>query len=606
MGNKTNTYDDIKDEIAEMKKQYPSLRSLTDDYVFSALCVKVHFFKNPSLVLNESDFAEMIVDSPNDGGADILFSDPNSETSDLVIGQSKFCKSISSEEVLNAMRKMADFYKDMTAGHYERFNSRVQRRFLTLNAERSEESKMIHFVFYTSAPQKKIETADIEKEIRKQFANQNAPEVSILFAENINKEIQEAKDQRPTVEDGKILIDEKDNYLLFGDNAIIVNVSAFSIKDLYAKHGTNLLSLNLRYHISGGKIDKEIRATIDKNPKSFWLKNNGITIICDYFRLDGREVHLKNFSIVNGGQTTYVLHRSKNLDVNNDFWLSCKIIKTVGITEKEKNAFSLEIAKAANAQKPIKDADLKANAPEQRSFAQAMRAVGVFYQTKRGETIKEPFVRPYCHTKLLDVGKLCLAAIFQLPCKSRSKPSTVYSPEYYEPIFNGNQKQIAQICKELLYIDDYFTKKFLLKFDQDNKDLPDASVRTPFAHISRTICVAFTALAARYHQQNLKDSDITMLISSPSTSEVYKMLRDLDDMKFLLPIKLYTDAYDVALDKLFTAIIEEGITVYSFKSEQNKSLTAANFLKNDENYYLILQKRWAILRSAIRQIFADV
>ena len=115
MGNKTNTYDDIKDEIAEMKKQYPSLRSLTDDYFFSALCVKVHFFKNPSLVLNESDFAEMIVDSPNDGGADILLSDPNSETSDLVIGQSKFCKSISSEEVLNAMRKMADFYRKFAA-----------------------------------------------------------------------------------------------------------------------------------------------------------------------------------------------------------------------------------------------------------------------------------------------------------------------------------------------------------------------------------------------------------------------------------------------------------------------------------------------------------
>ena len=163
MRNKINTYDDIKDKIAELKKQYPSLRSRTDDYVFSALCVKAHFFKNPSLVLNESDFAEMIVDSPNDGGADILFSDPNSETSDLVIGQSKFCKSISSEEVLNAMRKMADFYKDITAGHYEKFNSRVQRRFLTLNAERSEESKIIHFVFYTSAPQKKIETADIEK-----------------------------------------------------------------------------------------------------------------------------------------------------------------------------------------------------------------------------------------------------------------------------------------------------------------------------------------------------------------------------------------------------------------------------------------------------------
>lgn len=555
------------------------------------------------MVLNEEDFAEMIVDSPNDGGADILLSDPNSEGSDLVIGQSKFYKTISSEQVLNTMRKMADFYKDMTAGKYEQFNSQVQRQFLTLNAEVGEDSK-IHFVFYTSALQKKsIDKADIKKKFREQFTNSSAIEVSIFFADDIKKEIVNAQAQRPTIESGKILIDDKDNYLLYGDKAIIVNVSARSIKDLYARHGTNLLSLNLRYHINGGKIDKEIRETIKNNPESFWLKNNGITIICDDFELDGCEVHLENFSIVNGGQTTYVLDKSKT---QNDFWLSCKIIKTEGTTEKEKNAFSLEIAKAANAQKPIKDADLKANAPEQRSFAQAMRAIEVFYQTKRGEKIDRQFADSYLHTKLLDIGKLCLAAIFQLPCKSRSKPSSVYSPEYYDPIFNGNQAQVAQICKELLYVDYYFTKKFLPKFDRDNKDLPDASDRTSFAHIARTICVAFTALAARYHQGNFTDKDITALIYSSTSPDVYKKLRNLDDIKFLLPIKLYTDDYDAALDKLFVAIIEEGVTIYSLKrDEQNKSLTAANFLKNDENYYLILRKRWPTLKREINRIFSE-
>ena len=68
-GNKMNTYDYIASKIHEMKTQYPSLRSRPDDYVFSALCVKAHFYKNPAPVLNENDFAEIIVDSPNDGGA---------------------------------------------------------------------------------------------------------------------------------------------------------------------------------------------------------------------------------------------------------------------------------------------------------------------------------------------------------------------------------------------------------------------------------------------------------------------------------------------------------------------------------------------------------
>ena len=38
---------------------------------------------------------------------------------------------------------------------------------------------------------------------------------------------------------------------------------------------------------------------------SFWLKNNGITIVCGDFEIDGREVKLRDFSIINGGQTTY-------------------------------------------------------------------------------------------------------------------------------------------------------------------------------------------------------------------------------------------------------------------------------------------------------------
>lgn len=271
----------------------------------------------------------------------------------------------------------------------------------------------MHFVFYTSSPSpKKFYADNVKKQIFAQFSNLDAIGVSIFFAADIKQEIETSKAIKPVVERGKIQIDKKDNYLRYGDDAAIVNVSAFSIKQL------------------------------------FWLKNNGITVICDDFWIDGREVHLKNFSIVNGGQTTYMLQKSKFLDKDRDFWLSCKIIKTSGTTETEKNSFSLEIAKAANSQKPIKPADLRANAPEQRSFAQAMRTVGIFYQTKRGEKIPKQFLPAHLHTKLLDVGKLCLAAIFQLPCKSRSKPSDVYKDEYYNPIFNERtQKQVSKYAK---------------------------------------------------------------------------------------------------------------------------------------------------------------
>lgn len=608
-----NSYDYIASKINALKTQYSSLRSRTDDYVFSALCIKANFYKNPSLVLHEEDFAEMIVDGTNDGGADILLSDPNSETADLVIGQSKFCKTISSEQVLNAVRKMADFFNDMTSGHYERFNDKVRSRFRKLYAEVGDESK-IHFVFYTSAPKNRINIRRIETKFREMLNDVHAIEIDMFFALDVEDDIKESLLRKPSVEYGKIQIDEANNYLAYGDDAVIVNASAFSIKDLYDEHNITLLSRNLRYHIKGKAagidIDKAIKTTIEQNPSSFWLKNNGITIICDDFEIDGRVVKLRNFSIVNGGQTTYQLHRSEHIDKQHFFWLTCKIIKTVGKTDEEKNAFSLAIAQAANSQKPIQPADLKANAPEQIRFAQAMKAVGVLYKTKRGEEVDKKYRTAYLNTNLAEVGKLCLAAIFQEPCKSRNNPSASYNdPDkkqniYYNPIFKDNPEQVAKICKELLYIDYYFDKIFQPKFDTEHKNKPGANYKVPFANNARRICLAFTALAARYHCGNLTDKDITDLTTSPADS--YEKLCDLGDMKFLLPIKLYTDAYDATLDKLFKAIINAGIRIYRSACDRDETITPRNFLQNDKNYYKILESEWDTLQEEIQKIFAEI
>ena len=100
-----DAYSQIMDKINAFKKKFPSLRAKPDYYIFSALCVEAHFYKNPENVLNESDLEEIIVDGCGDGGADIILSDPDSETCDLIIGQSKFCKKISRDEVFNALPK---------------------------------------------------------------------------------------------------------------------------------------------------------------------------------------------------------------------------------------------------------------------------------------------------------------------------------------------------------------------------------------------------------------------------------------------------------------------------------------------------------------------
>lgn len=605
-----SSYDYILEKIKTMKDTYPSLRSKRDEYVFSALCVKSNFYKNPALILNEREYEDIIVDGQYDGGVDILLSDPNADGADLVIGQSKFYSTITYEDVLNAMIKMALFYKDMVRGQFEQVNATVQRRFLTLNSEVGDESK-IHFIFYTSAPQSGIRRDRVEAKFREQFTGVSNIEISIFFAADIEDEIKESESRRPTVEIGKINIDTRDNYLLYGDGAAIVNISAFSIKQLYAQHNTNLLARNLRYHIAGRDIDKAIAETINNDPESFWMKNNGITIICDDFGIDGKEIWLKNFSIVNGGQTTYMLHKNPNINCNRDLYLPCKIIKIIGSTEDEKSLFSLSIAKATNSQKAIKPVDLKANSPEQVRFAQAMREVGVFYQTKRGESVPAGYREPYLNTDLVEVGKLCLAAVFQVPCASRNKPSSLYQDKYYDPIFNGKQSQIAKLSKELFYIDHYFRTTFQKNFDRDNITKPNAGARMSFAHNSRTICIAFVAFATRFMQGNIKLQDLAPLFSTSTSDNIadimYETFRDLKHLQYFLPPQVFNNknVCDSVLSKLFNIIIDAGITSFLFECRHDSTLTATNYLKKDKNYYDILYSQWDRTVEDIKKVFSE-
>lgn len=605
------SYEFIKNKINALRTSYATLRAKSDPYAFSALCVKANLYKNPALILTEQDLEEIIVDSQYDGGIDVMLTDPNSESADLIIGQSKFYATITSEDVLNAFLKMAIFYKDMLQGHYEQVNTIVQRRFLSLYSELGDDAK-VHFVLYTSAPQAGINRARIEKKFREQFTDSSNIELSFYFAKDIEDEIKESESRRATVENGKIFIDEANNFLCYGDDAAIVNVSAFSIKVLYAQHNINLLSRNLRYHVAGRDIDKGIEDTIQNSPESFWLKNNGITIVCDDFSIDGREVKLWNFSIINGGQTTYMLHKSRYIDEANDLYLPCKIIKTAGENEDEKNKFSLEIARATNTQKPIKPVDLKANAPEQVRFGQTMREVGIFYETKRGETVPRQYKEKHLNTDLLGVGKLCLAGIFQVPCMSRTKPSSLYSPQYYDKIFHGNQAQIARWCKELLYIDCYFRSEFQKKYDRDNSAIPDANLRIAFAHNARTLCIAFVAFASRLFQGNIDGQDLQAIFNASrlenSTDVLYDVFADIEGVNYLFPSDLFAskDAYESVLDKLFNTIIDAGIISYTLASEYDSTLTATNYLKKDKNYYTILRTHWATIQSKINQTFADI
>ena len=197
-----------------------------------------------------------------------------------------------------------------------------------------------------------------------------------------------------------------------------------------------------------------------------------------------------------------------------------------------------------------------------------------------------------------------------MPCVSRNKKKMIYQDRHYKYIFIEKQAQVAAICKELLYIEYYFNEKFKPKFKRDNENEEDANTRIGFANKARTICVAFTALAARYHQGNITDETLKAIFAAAhpdsNADDLHKVVRDIGGIKSLLPKHLSENMnlYDAALDKLFAAIIEEGIFIYSIKREdKTKNLTENSFLQNDKNYYFILKSCWKKLKNTINEIF---
>ncbi|MBQ8750610.1 MAG: AIPR family protein [Alphaproteobacteria bacterium] len=608
------TYDYIINKINSIKCQYPSLRNKPNEYVFNALVVKSMFYKNPANEVTGSDFDDIIVDGRADGGVDILLTDPNSETDDLIIGQSKFYKTISFEECSNAINKMADFYLDLSQGHYENVNEMVAQRFSWLNGNVGDESK-IKFVLFTSAPKNNIRFDRLQKTLYNKLADQSKFELVVLFDTDIIEEIKEAESRRPSVDSGEIDIDVANNWLEYEDMAAIVNVSAFSIKELYVKHSNNLLARNLRYHVSGASVDRAIEDSINNKPELFWLKNNGITIICDNFKLDGKKVKLTNFSIVNGGQTTYKIRKNKNISKDYDFYLPCKIVKVQGKDEDEKSNFSLEIAKATNSQKAIKNSDLKANAPEQVRFSQAMRDVGIFYQTKRGEDIPNLYKAKELHSDIAQIGKLCLSGIFQMPCSSRNKPSTIYADRYYNDIFNRNQQQIAKLCKELLYIDCYFTNTFIKQYVKKATETPNSEIKIQFASNARTVCTAFVMLASRYYQNNFRTIDLNIMFKAADNdklsdnTDVYNIVKNIEGISWILPPEIFAnkDKYDETLYKLFSLIIQYGShDLMMLSRNSTESVVASNYLKKDKNYIDIISGCWDLIEKEIKDIFSGL
>jgi hypothetical protein len=147
-------------------------------------------------------------------------------------------------------------------------------------------------------------------------------------------------------------------------------IPGHTLAEIYGKYGARLLEQNVRSFLQfTGKYNKGIRDTILNQPHMFLAYNNGIAATAEEIELvdlpdnKGKGIgYVKDFQIVNGGQTTASIYhtwkQNKNVDISKIFvQLKLTIIKN-------KDNFGTiigKIAEYANTQNKVNASDLSSN-----------------------------------------------------------------------------------------------------------------------------------------------------------------------------------------------------------------------------------------------------
>lgn len=139
------------------------------------------------------------------------------------------------------------------------------------------------------------------------------------------------------------------------------------LAQIYDRWGARLLEQNVRVFLQArGKVNRGIRTTIENEPTMFFAYNNGITATAEEVEIDGDRgrllLHrLKNFQIVNGGQTTASIHvaQRNRIDVSQTFVQ----MKLSVVNSDRASRLVPKISEFANSQNRVNAADFFANHP---------------------------------------------------------------------------------------------------------------------------------------------------------------------------------------------------------------------------------------------------
>lgn len=481
--------------------------------------------------------------------------------------------------VLNALTKIAAEINDVVRKGF--YGNKKAEDLLKDYLNESDNKKVIIRIItdYTCDEEEKFEINQAVEGYKLSVRNLDVSAV-IQFGDDVKSVIESNRAPFDWVENGKILIDAPNNFLKYGDHSIVCNISAKSLKELWAvEGGRGLLSMNLRYYIKSANIDAKIQESIQKDGKDFWYLNNGIIIVCNDYNIVNNEVFLKQFSIVNGGQTSRMIGTTP---FDEDFFVCCKIIKNTFDTPQEKNVFIAKVAEASNTQKPIKAKDIIANRVEQRNLKTLLSENKVFIEIKRGEKCyHEQYPEPWQRTKNNELAQDLYSFVYLEPGPARNSISSLLSNnEKYNLIFKDHEYSF-DFLRDVIFLEkaykEYKNKIGKIEDDGDNA-VKKGLVKNGLWYCLATIGYVLKLYYNKEYRENMykyRNQEGRYELYSPELAFMHGFIdRSISYKDFK------TKAFTL-FDGVFTNII---IPMFKVARESNQSIAYSNWTKSNTGF----------------------
>jgi len=192
---------------------------------------------------------------------------------------------------------------------------------------------------------------------------------------------------------------------------------------------------------SSNPVNISISETLNRSESStrFPVLNNGITVVSPDVRVQGNTLHLEDFQIVNGCQTSNVLYENRGI-LDDSIMVSLKVVET-----KNEDVFS-DLVRATNSQTKVEETQFLSLKPIVKRIEQYFNT----YEGHEGRIYYERRDRQYVGRGVpvfrifsLNVAAKCVASIFlKRPDLAYRYPKRMYDL-FSEQIFSNDTKEIV-------------------------------------------------------------------------------------------------------------------------------------------------------------------